>query len=259
MKYTHLPLTVLITLCLFFFVSCDNDKVSPIKLKDFDESVLRLSYPDDGQYTYTVEGGNGEYTASSQDPDVVSARMVKSDLQLIVKGLGKTKVVVTDESDNSFSVDVHVDYYMLQMRVSKLQVHITGEIEEADKKVLTEKALATFPIAVGGGWQFVFMDKERISGEVYMIQPDTTDSRALKSDFTVRVLKEGDPGSEYGRYIYDLTIDGKERSFIWTTQQYLSTRLSVVAPVLFVEDMTEQFKEEYPGVKEVLTVQTLQL
>ncbi|MCC8186476.1 MAG: hypothetical protein LIP08_02915 [Bacteroides sp.] len=259
MKHVHWTGICFVCLWGVFLTACDDDKWPAIRLADQEDTTLNLWYPyEKDTYSYSLTGGDGTYTAFSYAPDVVGARIVSGKIELNIQGLGYTEVVIRDNSGNSLSLDVHVDHYTQRMLVGRCQVSITGDPEESEREAIEQTALSTIPAEEGGGYKFVFTDKESTKGHVY-IYPVKFGEDAVEGDFVTRHLADGEEGTEYGTYFYDLTIDGKKRTFVWTTWNFSGTRNSEVLPVVLLEDVTEQFIADYPDAGAVYTLQKLEL
>ncbi len=254
--WTGISLILLWGVCL---TACDDDKWPPIRLAHQEDTTLNLWYPyEKDTYLYSLEGGDGSYTAFSYAPDVVGARIVSGEIELTIRGLGYTEVVIRDNSGHSLSLDVHVDHYTQRMIVDRYQVYMGGDPEETEREAIEAAALATLPVEAGGGYKFVFTDKESTRGKVY-IYPVKFGGDAVEGDFVTRSLEEGEAGTEYGTYFYDLTIDGKKRTFVRTTWNFSDTRTSEVAPVVLLEDLTEELITDYPEVGAVCTLQKMEV
>ncbi|MCD8031609.1 MAG: hypothetical protein LUF85_12520 [Bacteroides sp.] len=259
MKHIHWAAICFVFLWGVFLTACDDEKSSPIRLADQEDTTLNLWYPyEKDTYTYSLVGGDGTYTAFSYAPDVVGARIVSGEIELSIQGLGYTEVVIRDNSGNSLSLDVHVDHYTQRMLVDRCQVYITGDPEESEREEIEKAALSTLPVEEGGGYKFVFTDKESTKGSVY-VYPVKFGEDAVEGTFVTRQLQEGGSGTEYGSYFYDLTIGGKKRTFALTTWDFRGTRTSEILPVVLLEDVTEQLITDYPEAETVYTLQRLEL
>ncbi|MCD8031607.1 MAG: hypothetical protein LUF85_12510 [Bacteroides sp.] len=151
MKTTFLSGILVMSLCAFSLTSCNDDKVSPISLKDHKGTDLSLYYPDSEAHSYELTGGEGAYKASSSDIKVVTAEIdSKGDLSMKAVAPGKADVTITDEAENKLVLKVVVVYPTLDLVVEKLGVTIKGEeLTDDQKKEIEEEALNTVPVQAG--------------------------------------------------------------------------------------------------------------
>lgn len=263
MKLTRILTTVLFSLCMVLLSSCsEDDGFAPISLKDRDGSNIKLYYPGTQVTSYLLQGGDGNYTMTCDKPEVVEAKLVRSMdspemlLELTALTLGDATITITDKSDNSLLININVDYYTQEFIVSNYDVFLTGNLDDSDKKALAEKAAATIPVKVGGGYKFVYTDAEEAIGNVFMYK-EKYGSQPVEGTFERKNIKqEDDTFGTVGYINYELTFPDGKYTFRFTTYQP-SNRTSVMPVVAFYEDVLEKFSADYPALESVYTAQIL--
>ncbi|WP_455666476.1 hypothetical protein [Phocaeicola sp.] len=261
MKLTNTLATVLFTLCTLLISSCSNDDdLAPISLEGLDSSNIGLSYPRSQEFICTLQGGDGSYEVICNKPDIVEAKIVpvnpsEKALSLTVLALGEATVTVTDNSQNTLVINVKVDYYTQNYLVSNYDVFINGTLEDSEKKAITEKALTTIPVKVGGGYKFIFTDEETTKGKVLMYK-DKYGNNAIEGTFEIKIVESDEETGVIRRPIYELTFPEEKYNFC---QFYYprSSRMSVIEVTAFYEDVKEMFTADYPTIESVYTAQVL--
>lgn len=238
----------LITLC---WTACDKDDNEPITLQDVENNSIAFIYPSENKRTINILGGNEPYSVICNDTSILHAELANQrtiDLQPLK--IGNTTVSIKDPSGNSYILYVHIGYYEQNFTIIKHDVKVLGEnITIKEKKELEEKALASIPVKIKGGYKFVFTEKQK--GEV-LVYPEIFGEKEQKGTFEFTTQE-----SSNSIRIYDLEFNGKKRKFILTIYQdkSMQTKNEMLVPFTFLEDITEQFKTDYPAVEAVYTEQ----
>lgn len=265
MKLNNILATLLFSLCILFISSCNDDKsLTPISLKGTDTPDIKLNYPASSAYTYTVQGGDGNYKVICNKPEVVEAKIETAAstadkvLSLTVQTLGDAIVTITDNSQNSLTVNVKVDYYTQAFVVNKHDVFIFGDLHNSEKKAITEKALETIPVKVGGGYKFIYTDPKEPTGKV-LVYKEKYGGEAIEGIFKIASATIGNPEiGEHEYHSYELTLPEEQRIFmLWVYQP--SERSSMIPITAFYEDVKNKFISDYPLVERVYTAQVLTL
>lgn len=261
MKPTHVLTILLFTLCTYLVSSCTGEEdYTPISLRDIESPNLNLQYPPARIYAYLLQGGDGNYTVSCNQPETVEAKIVSgdspNDVALSLKTLSRGDAVITiaDNSGNSLLVNVKVDYYTEAFVVNDHDTFISGDLSEAEKTEVKEKALRTIPVKKSGGYKFVYTDGNEAKGTVYMYK-EKYGEKAVEGTFERRRTEGSEETGINGYVLYELTFAG-EKHFLKMTG-YQPSRTSVVVPIAFYEDVKELFIADYPMLESVHTAQVL--
>lgn len=261
MKLTHLLTTLLFVLCTFLVYSCTgDDDYTPISLKETESPNLNLQYPPARIYSYFLQGGDGNYTVSCNQPETVEAKIVSGDnpkdvaLSLKTLSRGDAVVTITDNSGNSLLVNVKVDYYTEAFVVTDHDTFISGDLSEAEKKEIKEKALSTIPVKKTGGYKFVYTDGSEAKGTVYMYK-EKYGEKAVEGTFERKRTEASEETGINGYVLYELTFPDEKHSLKMTG--YQPSRTSVVVPIAFYEDVKDLFIADYPTLESVHTTQVL--
>ncbi len=255
MKTTFLSGILFFSLCAFSLTSCNDDKVSPISLKDYEGTELSLYYPDAEAHSYELTGGEGTYEASSSDIQVVTAEIdTKGNLALKVVGIGDADVIVTDEAENQLVLKVTVQYPALDLVVDKRSVTITGELTDDQEKEIKTEALKTILVQEKGGYKFVFTNEARTEGVVHVYEEKFGD-KAISGGFRiVPATAEEETTGTYSQ-TFELTLDQGVRTLILETSAATRADIATKVSRVLLEDVTADFKEAYAGVEAIYTVQ----
>lgn len=239
------------------FCACDNDdELTPIKLKDYDDTTIKIIYQNDLNVGYIIEGGDGKYSVTSDNTEIVTAEIINTkmlgtdiNLRLEVKGLGSTKITITDKSQNSLILDISIDYEKLSYTVVAHDILISGdELTENEKKAISEEYLSEMPVKVGGGYTFIFTDINK--GEA-LIYTDKFGDNAIETTFEKKRI-------DSNTLVYEIIIDNVKRSFRLSQSYYTPPQRMTMPPELsFFEDITTKVKEKYPKVERARTEQVL--
>lgn len=136
------------------FCACDSDDdLPPITIRDTDNTAIKLIYPNTYPIGYTIEGGDGNYSVTSDNPEIVLPKIIQvtdasatdMNLSLEAKGLGTAKVTITDKSQNLLTLVVVVDYMTMYFIIEKHDIQITGnELTDKEKKAISDNILPRF-------------------------------------------------------------------------------------------------------------------
>lgn len=245
----YIPMFVLSTL----FFSCSDDDTRPITLKDREGTMIRLTYPNENEYSFPLQGGDGNYSVKSNDDKVVKAEMISAiDFRLTIIAVGETTVSITDNSQNTLVLNIVVDYLTNKFVIVKHDIEIVGgDLTENEKQAIKEKYLAEIPVKVGGGYKFIYTDVLNESKAI--IYPDTYGDKGIETTFTIKEL-ENTEGVKTGAY--EVAIQDEKRVFV-LQRYYPSTKMTVSYPVALIEDITKKVQTEYPKAELVFTSQVV--
>lgn len=257
MKNLILLFAVLITAGV---TSCDEDTDIPIHLMDDEEmywaedNILHFA-PYSTEKTYTIYGGDGNYTVDCAIKDIVEVMHTDEKLTIKPKKVGNTTVTIKDNSNHSFNLAVEVKYYEASYNVVEVTSIIKGDLLTIkEEKELKEKVKATIDMKVGGTYKFTYTNPGYKEGNVW-INHNTTGFENIVGTF--QITKE--TFKEYPIDLFTLKIDGKETQLYFAERSFVNVLGRALPPRVYImiEDVTAKYKTEYPAVEEVYVVQTI--
>lgn len=256
-----LLIAAVLTSGTIFFACSDDDDLKPITLKDREETTISLYYPNNTGYSFPIEGGDGNYSVKSSDNDVVKAEMISPfDFGLEIVGIGETTVTVTDNSQNSLTLNVVVDYESHSFAIKQHDVTVVGDdLTENEKKAIREAELTRIPVKVGGGYKFIFTDLENGKGKA-VIYTDTFGSTGMESTFEYKIFENEDEPSLKARG-YEVIINNEKRAFILDryNPSVVTKRFSENVTMALMEDVTLEVQQEYPKAETVYSSQVIEV
>ncbi|MFA6727619.1 MAG: hypothetical protein WCS17_05310 [Prevotella sp.] len=257
-KNISIYLFLLFLLPILSFTSCNKDSNEQLSLHQVENNEIELYYGSIGGVT--IVGGDGIYSFTCESP-LLKAEMTHSNYILFEPlGVGEARVRISDSSGDSYILKVKMNYKSEKIVVGKLGVTVVGDnMTIGDQKELKEKALATIPVKVGGGYKFTYTesDEKEVTKGVVLIYPEKVDAASIKGTFERKMVKNESGG--YSSYIYTLHYKDVNRTFIFMEYTESVTRsTSAFRAVQFAEDLKEQFKTAYPNVEQVYTSQVIE-
>lgn len=262
-KFLLLATIVLIISTIFYACDNDNDGMMPIKLSYIEGTTIGLIFPNNNPIGYTIEGGDGNYSVISDNPEIVSPKIIKladisatdMNLSLEAKGLGTAKVNITDNSQNSLILNVIVDYAINAYEVKLIEIRVTGgDLTENQKNAIIENQLAENPVKVGGGYRFYHTDSPNKKGEVTVFK-DTYGHNGVKTEFNIVEYEKPLYTNSY-LWGYEFTADEIERTMV-LGEYTKSTRNLAPRISALIEDVTEKVQVEYPQAESVIIYQVV--
>lgn len=247
---------LLILFSAFIFTSCDKDSDEPLSLDLIENNATKLYYGSTGGVT--IVGGDGNYSFSCES-SLLKAEMTYSNyISFEPLGVGDVAVTIKDSSGDSYLLKVTIAYKTENIVVSKLDVTVVGDnMTVGAQKELKEKALATIPVKVGGGYKFVYTEGEELdltNGTVF-IYTDKFGTDGIEGTFD-RVIVKGDDGS-LSSLVYTLHYSDMNRTFIFMEYEGVTGQTSELRAVQFAEDLKEQYQNAYPNVEQVYSSQVI--
>ena len=249
---------LLLSLSLFCITSCNKDEpLEPIAL-DVEDNAVTLTYPAVSGYTIAITGGDGNFTASCSDPSVFDVEVFKNwgGINLTAKSLGATTITITDQSNNSYTLNATAAYSKKQFIIGKQDVVVTGDkLTPAQKKEIEEKAMLTLPVKEGGKFVLIHNNEEDDNKGQAFIYNDKNDEKGIETTFEITEVGGGESQPRYTAY--NVIIEGKQREFVRMKYRYPATRDIAFVPKSLNELLTNQFKTDYPDVESVYTQQRI--
>lgn len=268
MKTIKFTIVAILLLNIGLFVACsDDDNISPITLKDYEEVEpnINLVYPaETGEYHFRIQGGDGNYSVTTNNPEIISPEIIQlsefsaSDINLKMKvlGIGNAKITITDKSQNSLILNVTADYLTQKFIVKKHEITIIGgDLTENEKKAISEKHLADIPAKVNGGYKFIYTDRTNNRG-ITIIYPNMFGSEGIETSFEIKEVKNENYPEATTVSGYEVLFNNEKRIFVLDIY-YPSTK--DIGPVVYAlkENITQNVQIEYLKAELVYTSQVV--
>lgn len=261
MKTKSLTLTAILLFALHIMSCSDDEDFKPITLKDDSRTTITMYYPAvTSGYSYSLEGGDGNYSIQSENNEIVTAEMISSaDFRLKAINVGETTVTIEDNSQNKLILNIQVDYESHTYVIKNHDITIIGDdLTTNEKKAIREKYLAEIPVEAGGRYQFIYSDIANKKGDAF-IYKSTLGSHRIETTFEFKELEHTNiPGIvSWG---HEITINDEKRVLILGVY-YPSpqSRRDMLVPMALVEDITQKVQGEYPKAELVFTSQVIDM
>ena len=254
------PITwiLLVLFSAFSWISCDNeDSGEPLSLVNIENNVTELYYGSKGGVT--IIGGDGKYSFSCESP-LLKAEMTYSNyISFEPLGAGDATVTIKDSSGSLYILKITIAYKSGSIIVAKLDATVVGDnMTVGNQRELKEKALATIPVKVGGGYKFIYTEEypDREKGIVF-IYPNKYGDNGIEGTFERVTVKDTD--GNYSYTTYTMHYSGLNRSFILMkySESVLKSTRDYYGQAQLAEDLKEQYKAAYPNVEQVYTSQVI--
>lgn len=256
---TNILLLTGVLLLITCFTSCnDEEKLRPIELKDIDGTAITIRFNSEAPaHSFALQGGDGNYKIESGNKEVVTAEMISSiDFRLEAKNIGETTVTIIDNSQNTLTLSVSIEYESHSFVIKSHDVFITGDdLTENEKKAIREEQLAEIPVKVGGGYEFIFTDYKTGKGKA-IFYPEKFGSNGTETTFQRKDISI--EGSEITAWGYEVVISDEKRLFVMNKYSP-STKSDMLVPIALFEDVTSKIQIEYPEAEAVFTAQVIEI
>ena len=243
------PIYLMIVVVLL--TACNKTEEESISLiPGIKDNLFDLYYPSLGRYTQSIKGGDGNYTVTSSDNTIVDVELIQGQtVSFEAKGLGDATVTISDKSGKSYTFDVHVSYRETSFQIKELRAGVKSDnLTDEQKKEIEEKALATIPVQVNGGYKLIYTNDDGVSGEA-LVYTETMGVNGQKGTFKLYQ-------SDGNLTILEMNYKGEIRKFIISGSSL--TRGIAAETMFLLEDLTKKFKAEYHDVEIVQTQQEIQ-
>ncbi|MDD4631855.1 MAG: hypothetical protein PHQ77_06385 [Proteiniphilum sp.] len=242
------------------FVGCnDDDNLKPIELRDREGTSISIFYPPASGYSFSLQGGDGNYKIISENPEVVTAEMISSvDFRLEAKSIGEAKVTITDNSQNILTLNVSIIYETINIVIEAHDVFIDGgDLTGNEKKAIQEKQLVEIPVKVGGGYKFIYTDYEdEDRGGKAIVYPEKFGSNGIETTFKKKRITIDETTNSF-TIGFEIDINNEKRLLV-LSRYYPSTKSEALVPIALFEDVTSKVQVEYPKAESVFTAQVIE-
>lgn len=256
MKTTDLIRILLVCFIAGICLSCDKEDTEPLALEGMDTPTYSLYYGAKGGVTIT--GGDGKYSFICGSP-LLKAEMTRNNyIEFEALGLGSATVTISDQSGQNYVLTVVMSFWVDKYVVTQLDAIVKGDrLTVGEQKELREKALATIPVKVGGGYKFLRSADNSpvsLSGIVY-IYPEDFGTGVIEGTFLRTYIWDEHGNVKYLKY--ELQYKDNDRTFIYMPYTMPSTGPVINSVTQFAEDLKDQFIAEYPDVEQVYSSQVI--
>lgn len=273
MKIEKLYVAFTLLLAVLFVSSCsDDDEQYPITISNVDGSVtynaeycnLRLTPYSSSSFFY-IHGGDGVYYINNSDKQTATVNFDGKVLSIEPNAEGSTWITVTDKSGNEFSLYVFVSYPMMVFNVSEHDVFVDGDdLTIGEMKKLKEEVLDDILVQSGGKYEFILTSPGFTEGDV-KVYPTLHSSRRQEGTFKREEVQVNDRSFNQiavqigeKKRVYYLTSSRVETEMIYYLlygADGVSRSSESYSLMTLIEDVTETYKEAYPGLTKAYAMQ----
>ena len=248
-----------LTCCSLCFIACgdDNEPLSLINtegnetLIDITSNTLQLSPFSEGESFY-INGGDGAYTIDNSNEEAVKFSYDGRTLTLLPVAQGKAIITIQDRDNNTYQLQVEVTYPQETYRVSGVKASAIGDdLTQMETQLLEAQIAADIYAGIEGKYVFTYMVPDSTEGEVEMIpERNILPIKEPKKGVFQSSSKYQDNGLPYIEMKVHLT-SGEDIV-------YSCYNTDIDSTYLFVQDVTDAYRTEYPKVEQALSFQYLQ-
>jgi len=250
----------MLTLSVLFVSSCSDDDYNPITLWH-GESIIEIEngwanlylHPHHPEQSYNIKGGDGQYVIENVDKEVVTVNYDGKTLFIKPIGVGYSSIHIRDNSNHILTIYLTVDYSKNTYNIVQCFSYVEGDnLTIKEKKQLEEEIVKTIPVAPQGRYEFTYSNPNENGGEV-KIYPTVTTSRYIKGTFLQENIE-----TEDGGYYNQITIRVEEKEWILVNTHYFNPNTRAIDtsyPMMFVENVTDKFKQQYPALEKAYAMQ----
>ncbi len=256
--------------------SDDDEALSPITLEYEDSQItfdnesrsLRLQAFGAETSPLLIKGGDGSYKVTNHSNEIVQVNYDGKKITFLPKGVGTTSVIIEDNTNNNYILNIEVDYLKLSHKVIKSITIIQGDnMTVGDKKKLEEEVKATESAAALAGYTFIFTNKEQTSGDCML---DLKNGKTGSYKFERLETTQFDKGimipldNDYFIPLKDIThlqVDSKaDINANLYADLYISNSFTSLLPRMtprpplyrcIIMDWTHEYKEVFPTMEHV--------
>lgn len=254
-------------LAVFITTGCSEDSNDPIQLhytiyndnpNPVTDNQVAILFPTSDKTQLEISGGDGNFSVSNSDKTKLNVSIDRRFIDITPLSIGEAIIVITDKSGNSYILTVKVCYKEMNIKVEKQDVIVVGDkLSEAQKAEIRQKAILTLPVNVNGGFKLVYNEGREVNKGIAFIYKDNFESTPVESIFEFKQVEKNINGVIQQYPVCVITINGKQREFIVNKYITPKSKADIMVPMAFNEDLTEQYKTEYPDVELVYTQQRI--
>jgi len=240
----------------FGLVSCDKESDKPLSLDLVKNNSTKVYYGSKGGVT--IIGGDGNYSFSCESPLLKAEMTYRNYISFEPLGVGEATVVIKDSSGESYLLKVTIAYKTEKIVVVKLDATVVGDaMTVGSQKELRDKALATIPVKIGGGYKFIYTEGEdlNLTKGIVFLYPDKYGENGIEGTFERATVKEAN--GSYSYTTYTLHYSNANRTFVFMEYGEPTAESLPYRALQLVEDLKEQYKTVYPNVEQVYTSQLI--
>ena len=236
MRAKNLSGVLLLLISMIGLTCCNDEKSDPLRF-DLDteqNNSIDICFPrseaDGSAGAITILGGDGDYTAYCDNPEVLKIDMkFPNAFVLYPQDWGEANVIVKDGTEKSIALKVNVFQMKSNIKVEQLDVVINGDenLTQTQKDQLRKEALATIPVKqAGGGYTLISDNRDDPYSGSLLLYPNQfgNEDEIIKGSFNYPIDRD-----EEGRRHYSFFIDGKEHILYMTPYKQQNKSVSPVS------------------------------
>lgn len=271
MKNKRLPnmLSILFMLASFILVvGCDKDyenNIAPITLSyednvmfDNDSRHYHISPFIEATTPLYIKGGDGHYTVSNLNKEIITVDYDGKTIQFKPVALGSGTINIKDNSGNQYDLIVEVRYNQQNYIIASKDCIVKGDnITIGEKKELENKVKSSSNVEL---YEFTYTDKENTKGTARLYQQKNS-SDYKEYDFENKTINTTiTVNGQNIRVLACVTMKTGNETLIFYVTTIFSITKSVGGDInqaryCFVQDLTEQYKADYPAMEKVYEIQ----
>lgn len=260
MKLKQIFAGMLLLGCFAGFTACSDDDYSPVKLVYANNSdsliinennTLLLNTYSEGE-SFRIQGGNGVYTIDNANKDIVRCDYDGKTLTFVPVGMGTATVVISDLVGNSYLLTIQIENPKATYTLGSVDARIVAEkMTQGEINKLKERILEEGFMTQGGKYEFTYTNKDLTEGGV-VIYPGPS-STSLTGTFQQKTLYATD-----GTLYKDIKITLANQTSMHLMLLMSGKTSTDLKPYAFAEDVTAQYKGEYPELEQAYRLQTIE-
>ncbi|WP_291594053.1 hypothetical protein [Bacteroides sp.] len=254
---------ILLSMLALAYTSCNDEIDNTLRFADtasIVDNTIDVYYPNsdpEGRAgAITIIGGDGDYSVYCDNPSVLEAdKKFPNAFVLHPKGWGNATVIVIDGTKKSILLNVRVKQQEQKIVVNGLGVKIiepdNQPLSDEVKEAIRLKALEFIPVKkVGGGYHLVWDDKTNYKEGTLIVYPEEygKEEGQQTGTFSFNPFEQGDDLDTY-QFKYTFKAEEVEHIFFMDEDRSPLSRTSVMTPIPWLEDISEHFQKDYPGIK----------
>jgi hypothetical protein len=209
------------------------------------------------------DGGRGIMSVVSDSPGIVDARRNSAGIDIEVLWHGNASVAVSDNRTTIY-IRVRCDFNAVNMVNTGRTVLVEGDLRRKEIDEITEDAVKTTLAGKNGGYTFAF--KDGAANGTVTVYRDKFGENGVTGAFERKVLPFDDAGGQI--IVFYLDVHHEKRTLLYGRLDRLLSGMYFSAgtyaaedpnPFVFAEDVTGRYKDKYPEVERVYTLQRLNI
>lgn len=254
---------ILLSILALAYTSCNDEIDNTLRFAEtafIADNTVEVYYPNSDSEgaagAITIVGGDGDYSVYCDNPSVLEVdKKFPNAFVLYPKDWGTAHVIVIDGTKKSILLNVRVAQQEQKIVVNGLGVKIVEpdnlHLSDEVKEEIRLKALEFIPVKkVGGGYHLVWDNKTNYKEGTLMVYPEEygKEEGQQTGTFSYNPFELEDDLDTY-QFKYTFKAEEEEHIFFMDEDRSPLSRTSVMVAVPWLEDISEHFQKDYPGIK----------